>query len=105
MDMVLHFADYAIITCIVVLLGGSAARYFSNADQVRLRRVERSLEAIMRKLGIDDADTLVGISPAVKTLLERDQKLEAIKVHRGQTGLGLAEARDDIEGYLKSKGQ
>lgn len=44
-----------------------------------------------------------GMSDAVKRLA-RDpaQKIEAIKLHRGQTGLGLAEAKADIEEFIKT---
>jgi ribosomal protein L7/L12 len=36
--------------------------------------------------------------------LARDpaQKISALKLHREQTGLGLAEAKEDIEDFIKS---
>lgn len=40
-----------------------------------------------------------GVSDEVLLLLQRDQKIEAIKLHREQTGLGLAEAKEAVERY------
>lgn len=39
------------------------------------------------------------LSPAVLAALQRGQKIEAIRLHRGQTGLGLKQAKDAIDAH------
>lgn len=46
-----------------------------------------------------------GLSQKVKALADAPaQKIEAIKLHREQTGLGLSEAKDAVEAYLAGRG-
>ena len=39
------------------------------------------------------------LSDAVKALIEGGQSIQAIQLHRQETGAGLAEAKSAIEGY------
>lgn len=38
-----------------------------------------------------------GVSPEVRDLARRGRKIEAIKLHREQTGVGLKDAKDAVE--------
>lgn len=57
-------------------------------------RMERRIDALVKHAGIDlHAAALREIEPLVKA----GQKIEAIKVYRELTGVGLAEAKDAVE--------
>lgn len=46
------------------------------------------------------ARTLSDLSDSVKALADAGRKLEAVKLHMGQNGLGLQEAKDAVESYI-----
>lgn len=60
----------------------------------RLRSLERKLDLILTSLGIDPNQ---GIDKQITDLVRSGQKIEAIKVYREQTGVGLKEAKDYVE--------
>jgi ribosomal protein L7/L12 len=69
----------------------------------RLRKLEAEVAYLYRHLGLDPAHaepTASGeLAPDVVQLLNGGRKIEAIKVHRERTGLGLAEAKDAVEEF------
>ena len=69
----------------------------------RLRTLEAQVAYLFRHLGLDPADAVPTASgelaPDVVQLLNSGRKIEAIKVHRERTGLGLAEAKDAVEAF------
>lgn len=73
----------------------------SDADVARLRRVESKLDLILQNLGIpwQEPDPAAGLSAEVRTLVEQGRKIEAIKVHRELTGLGLRDAKLAVDQY------
>jgi ribosomal protein L7/L12 len=74
----------------------------SADDAARLRRVERKLDLILKHLGLDAGD-LAAASDAVRAHADRGDKIAAIKQHREETGAGLAEAKDAVDAYLRSR--
>jgi ribosomal protein L7/L12 len=72
---------------------------FSHDDAVRLRRVEQKLDLVLRHMGIDYCETW-NLSEEVRAQADRGDKIGAIKIHREKTGVGLAEAKYDVEAYL-----
>jgi ribosomal protein L7/L12 len=72
---------------------------FSHDDAVRLRRLEQKVDLILKHLGIDYVETS-NLSEEARAQADRGDKIGAIKVHRQNTGVGLAEAKYDIEAYL-----
>ena len=71
-----------------------------NREPASLRRIERKLDALLKHQGVP---TLPKMSEAVKLLAaDPTKKIAAIKLYREESGLGLAEAKSDIEEYLKS---
>ncbi len=78
------------------ILGDSPA---PASDAVRLTRIERKLDLILAYLGIEDSPTQAqnDLSAAVKDLLRRGKKLDAIKLYREETGVGLKDAKDAVE--------
>jgi ribosomal protein L7/L12 len=84
------------------------------SDEERVRRLEMELAHVYRHLGLDPADALPTaaggldaasawppatgqLDPEVVQPINGGKKLQAIKVHRERTGLGLVEAKDAVE--------
>jgi hypothetical protein len=113
MFAVLEFWDcfwiWVIVSLAVSGYAGSKVAYarFRPADTARLRRLEAKTDLILRHLGLEykDPATPDGLSEAVKALAnDPTRKIEAIKLHREQTGLGLKEAKDAVETYMADRG-
>lgn len=74
-------------------------------DRVRLNQRLADLEHNVRRLLADrgmswqDAPVETGLGPNVLEALQAGNMIEAIKRHRENTGLGLAEAKDAVERY------
>jgi ribosomal protein L7/L12 len=104
MFAVLEFSDYAIIATIV-MLGSAAYSSFRPTDAARLGRLERKTDAILRHLNIKyvEPTSQDGLSEEVQKIANADNKIQAIKLHREQTGLGLKEAEDAVEEYMSRK--
>ncbi len=102
---ILEFADFAVIAAIVIILtGGTAAArsYFRPADRDRLARVEQKLDLLLTHAGLD-------YTPATKVAWQAiadegpARKIAAIKAYREETGVGLAEAKQAVEDYIKGR--
>jgi hypothetical protein len=72
---------------------GISAGSNSGID-MRLRVIERKLDAIMDQLGIKLPDD--GMQD-IRDLAAAGQKIEAIKLYRERTGVGLAQAKNAVE--------
>jgi Ribosomal protein L7/L12 C-terminal domain len=112
MFAVLDFLDFFwiwILSCLAVsLYAGGRAAYarFNPYHAARLRRLEAKTDLILRHLGLEyiDPATPGGLSEEVKTLAnDPARKIEAIKLHREQSGAGLKEAKDAVETYMASR--
>ncbi len=69
----------------------------------RLGRMDRKLILLMRHLNLDPLQR-IPLSDRVKQLAsDPARKIEAIKVYREETGADLAEAKDAVEAFIKSK--
>ena len=65
----------------------------------RVNELEDRLKVIYRHLGIAYAESGSDpmMSPEVQAALRNGNKIEAIKIYRQLTGVGLAEAKDAID--------
>jgi Ribosomal protein L7/L12 C-terminal domain len=65
----------------------------------RINELEDRLKFIYRKLNIEyiDPNSDPVLSPQVQDAIRRGNKIEAIKIYRELTGVGLAEAKDVID--------
>ena len=65
----------------------------------RINELEDRLNFLYRRLGIEYADPNANpeLSPQIQDALRRGNKIEAIKIYRELTGVGLAEAKEVIE--------
>lgn len=65
------------------------------ADRALLARVERKLDLIIDSLGLEES------APAdleqVRLLAQQGRKIEAIRLYRETTGVGLKEAKDAVD--------
>jgi hypothetical protein len=108
MSFALEFGDYLLIAIIVIVCSGGAAGLGlrGSRDTTRLAQLDRKLDAILRHLDIEYADPASpeGLSERVRDLArDPTKKIQAIKLHRQETGLGLKEAKDAVEGFLKPR--
>ena len=58
-------------------------------------RLERKINLILEHLGLDPNQ---GVDEKIMELMKAGKKIEAIKLYRVQTGGGLKEAKDYVEG-------
>lgn len=69
--------------------------------QSRLRELEEKLQFLYHRLNINyesaNADSDPALSPQIQDALRRGNKIEAIKIYRELTGVGLAEAKKAVE--------
>jgi ribosomal protein L7/L12 len=65
----------------------------------RLNELEERLQFLYRRLNIDylDPNAVPMLAPPVQDALRRGNKIEAIKIYRELTGVGLAEAKQAID--------
>ncbi len=65
----------------------------------RLNELEDRLKFLYRRLNIEYADpnSDPALSPQIQDALRRGNKIEAIKLYREVTGVGLAEAKGAID--------
>jgi ribosomal protein L7/L12 len=108
MIAILEFWDFVTIaTVISVLAGGWAASGALRPSEVaRLRRIETKLDLVLKHLGLEykDPATPGGLSEDVRALAEDPlKKIQAIKLHREQTGVSLREAKDAVEAFMNSR--
>lgn len=104
----LDFSDFSIIALLVILFagGGAACTSLLATDAGRLARLERKLDAVMRHLDIAYVDPAgpEGLSEEVRRLADDPgRKIQAIKLHREQTGIGLKEAKDAVEASMSGR--
>ena len=64
----------------------------------RLRRLEEQVALLSEKLGLPFDDPGAGMPSEVVELARNGRKIEAIKRYRELTGVGLAEAKDVVDG-------
>ena len=69
------------------------------ALKARIEELETRLKFIYRRLNIEymDPNSDPVLSPQIQEALRRGNKIEAIKIYREMTGVGLAEAKQMID--------
>ena len=69
------------------------------ALKARIDELESRLKFIYRRLNLEYADPNSDpvLSPQIQEALRRGNKIEAIKIYREMTGVGLAEAKQVID--------
>ena len=82
---------------IAILVVGVLSLFVRGGSEpsARLLAIDRKLDLILKNLGIDPNE---GLDTRLQDLVRSGQKIEAIKLYRLQTGLGLKEAKDYVDG-------
>lgn len=65
--------------------------------RARVAELERRLDFLYRKLGVEYVDNPGMADSHIVDLLKKGNKLEAIKAYRELTNAGLAEAKNAVE--------
>ncbi len=94
--VVLDFTDFVIIGAAKVAVLSGLFVYLKPRDRARLFRVEAKLDLLLKHAGIA-YDPKAAVQPSVQDALQRGNKIEAIQLYRDATGVGLAEAKKDVE--------
>ena len=103
MFAVLDVTDFVVIAVIVVLFASGSSVYamLNKSEARRMVRLESKLDVIMKHLNIQYAQPPTGtLSDEAKALADQSKTIAAIKLHRVQTGAGLADAKQSVEAYL-----
>lgn len=85
---------WLLIAILMLVMLSLFARGGGNVS-VQLRAIDRKLDLILDNLGIDPHQ---GLDKQLVDLVRSGQKIQAIKLYRQQTGVGLKEAKDHVEG-------
>jgi hypothetical protein len=98
MNITLTWGDFLMIAAIVVIFARAGQATFSGPTPRQLR-MQRQLDAIMKHLGVaEPPESRPGaLSPEVAALVTAGRKIEAIKLYRQETGVGLKPAKDAVE--------
>jgi ribosomal protein L7/L12 len=86
---------------LLAFAAGAAAAYTSRQTG-ELRRIERKLDALLKHQGVSQPPPASLSAEAQLIARDPSRKIEAIKLHREQTGVGLAEAKADVESFMKT---
>jgi hypothetical protein len=79
-----------LIVSLCTLLGRSG-----SDNSIRFKALERKLDLILERLGINPNE---GVDSQILELVKAGRKIEAIRLYREQTGAGLKESKDYVEG-------
>ena len=87
--------DTGLLVAILTILLLSMLFRGRASEPSRLQAVDRKLNLILANLGIDPYE---GMDQQIIELVRGGQKIQAIKLYREQTGAGLKESKDYVEG-------
>jgi ribosomal protein L7/L12 len=73
---------------------------FEAQHAIALAQLERRVAQIESHLGLSPPPIETSVSPEVQQIAASGNLIQAIKRHRELTGLGLAEAKADVEALL-----
>ena len=100
MDYLTVIAGAVFAAGLVMILFGSRGQD-QRKTSIRLAAIERKLDLIMKHQGIVEPRLE---EPDVVQELMQGRKIQAIKIYRERTGVGLAEAKDAVERIARERG-
>jgi ribosomal protein L7/L12 len=88
----------------LMLLAGIASRLKGIQSQIAvLSRIEAKLDLLLKQANIK-FDPYASVSREIAEAVRAGQIIEAIKLHRESTGVGLKEAKDFVEAVQRRAG-
>src|SRR3972149_9615395 len=96
----LEFGDFAVIAWLMVVFNGAAA--YATRKSAYSQRIERKLDALLKHQGISLAPQAKLTEEVQRLARDPAQRSNAVMLHRTENGLGLAEAKADIEDFIKT---
>jgi hypothetical protein len=102
MIAMLDLTDFGLILIMLGIFFSLMGSYIRGMVAARGRRIEAKVDLILRHLGIEYQNlAATALSAEVQALADDPaKKIPAIALHRRQTGVGLAEAKDAVEAYI-----
>jgi ribosomal protein L7/L12 len=86
------------MTCIITSRRNTmSAEHDIIVLRARVAELEKKLDFLYRKMGIEFFDDPGMVDSQILSLLKKGNKLEAIKVYRDLTNAGLAEAKQAVD--------
>jgi ribosomal protein L7/L12 len=73
----------------------------STPSTAQLNRMERKLDLILKHLGLELADAEP--EGPWRTLADQGEKIAAIRAYREAAGVGLAEAKEAVDSYMRRR--
>ena len=102
-----EFQGFFWIAMIFGLIAFAAFSTSKPSDASPLRRIEGKLDLVVQHLQLEYKDPAIpgNFSDEIKALAaDPSRKIQAIKLLREQTGVGLKEAKDAVEAYTAGRG-
>jgi ribosomal protein L7/L12 len=76
-----------------------------SVDEDRIARLERQVDFLFRRLGVDPSAAFAGggdeLPMSFYDALQRGKKIQAIKIYREATGVGLKQAKDVVDAMAR----
>ena len=95
-------AAFAALTLILLLVIGARLNGFQSRLAV-LGRIDAKLDLLLKQANIKH-DPYANVSAAVVEAVRNNRKIEAIKLYREATGVGLKEAKEYVEEVQRKAG-
>ena|SRR5579863_6499632 len=89
-------ANFAILLIAVLALLSALRSLTANLER-KIDRLATKLDLLLKANGIDPEPSSLGFSDRVRKAVADGRKIEAIKIYREETGLGLRDAKDAID--------
>jgi ribosomal protein L7/L12 len=76
-----------------------------STDEGRIQRLERKVDFLFQRFGVDPSAAFAADADELPTsfyeALQRGRTIEAIKIYREATGVGLKQAKDAVEAMAR----
>ncbi len=96
MFAVLELSDFVIVAILVMLFSGGTAVVLKPRDKLQLLRLEQKVDRLIQHAGLN-TDSTDALTEGVADALRAGKKIEAIRLYREATGVGLADAKAAVE--------
>ena len=87
-------ATFWLVLVLLLCVLGSSASGMRRNDAWRLGRLERKIDLILTHLGLDPNH---GVDAEIAAQMKAGNKIQAIRLYREKSGVGLKEAKDYVE--------